>query len=146
VTFSKDLSSSHDSSVCLLLLLLTDRRNKPRVSVSKLLCEEAEPFPARAPKDTDSHKMETPLGKQTLCCDYCYLITAGKCSCGSPFFFPILCQHFGKANISVTTLPALESIWCILFVTTHVTLPRWVFHSRRNYSSPAVAHLLRAAQ
>lgn len=55
---------------------------------------------------TDSHKMETPLGKQTLSRDNCYLITRGKRSHGSPFFF-ILYQHFGKANISVTTLAAL---------------------------------------
>ena len=55
--------------------------------------------------DTDLHKMETPLGRQTLHCDSSYLITGGKHSHGSPFF--ILCQHFEKANISVTTLPAL---------------------------------------
>lgn len=56
--------------------------------------------------DTDSHKMETPLGRQTLHCDNCYLITAGKVPAWFCFFF-ILCQHFGKANISVTTLLAL---------------------------------------
>lgn len=37
--------------------------------------------------DTDSHKMETPLGRQTLQRDNCYLIAAGKRSHGSPFFF-----------------------------------------------------------
>lgn len=35
---------------------------------------------------TDSHKMETPLGRQTLYRDNCYLITRGKRSHGSPFF------------------------------------------------------------
>lgn len=32
--------------------------------------------------------METPLGRQTLHCDNCYLITTGKRSHGSAFFFP----------------------------------------------------------
>lgn len=31
--------------------------------------------------------METPLGRQTLHCDNCYLITTGKRSHGSAFFF-----------------------------------------------------------
>lgn len=39
--------------------------------------------------DTDSHKMETPLCRQTLHCDNCCLITAGKRHHGSPFFHTV---------------------------------------------------------
>lgn len=58
----------------------------------------------REANDT-THKMATPLGRLTLYCDNCYLITRGKHRHTSPFF--MLCQHFGKANISLTTLPVL---------------------------------------
>lgn len=59
---------------------LTGEVEKADPSCLRLKCEA---------DDTDSRKMETPLGRQTLHCDNCYLITGGKHSHGSPFFHTV---------------------------------------------------------
>lgn len=107
------------NSVCTPVDFHREKANSARraPSGSPLTLREAASFPLPRSgwkaNDTDLSKMETPLARQTLCCDNCYLITAGGGKAtvllslpphSPPSFIHILCQHFGKANISVTTL------------------------------------------
>lgn len=94
VMFLKDFSFSPNSSVCLFLSLSLScwfsEKEQTQEYYTLSLGGVALTTGAGGSKweadDTDPHKMETPLSRQTLHCDNCYLITARKARPWFSFF------------------------------------------------------------
>lgn len=77
--------------------------------------------------------METPLGRQTLHCDNCYLITAGKHSHSSPFFQTVSTLWESKY---FSDYPGCALIHMVHSVCHHrCYTPRIGFQSRKSYPS-----------
>lgn len=86
--------------------------------------------------------METPLGRQTLHCDNCYLITAGKRSHGSAFFHTVS-TLWGSKYFS--DYPPCALIHMVHSVCHHICCtPRMGFseHSSTSSGSPAPCYTM----